>query len=120
MIKTNQKVKVKYVPPEKEWQNGLVKKYVEQPSEGRAIGIFQCKNCKSELTIYEKSGEERECPNCHSTNMKLIDVISAGVVKDIKARAVAYECPVCRKVYKWPVDCCVAKQKLELGEIMEF
>ena len=108
-------------PQEKElWVSGLKKIITHNNKLGYEIGVYHCPRCKEELAVNKKlQGLEKFCPKC-GKQMMIKDVMRQKVVKDIVSRQVAYVCPSCGKVYRWPVKCCVAKQKLTPAEMLEF
>lgn len=100
------------------WENGLLRTQVRgKPKKTEAIGVFRCSVCQEEREFFENEGGNKWC--CEK-KMDLVDIVERANVKEITSRQTAYKCPKCNKVYKWPADCCVAKGKLDIGEMREF
>jgi len=102
------------------WINGLKRVVSHNDRQGYQIGIYRCPKCQQEISFKHKpTMRDKWCPKC-GKELKLQDVMPSSIVKDIVSRQLGYACPECGKVYRQPTDCCIAKSKLTLGEVIEY
>ena len=101
------------------WVNGLKKIITHNNRDGYEIGTYKCVKCGQEISVNKPLlGFDKWCACGGRLDLK--DKMKRSQVEEIVSRQVAYACPKCGKIYRWPTDCCLAQGKLTPGEVFEF
>jgi DNA-directed RNA polymerase subunit RPC12/RpoP len=111
--------KVKVAIPKKQPSESFINdmKMVQKREGVNADPIFVkgCLDCGREVT-----NREIECPSCGGRRLKMKRIVPESTVKRIKGRVLAFQCPICLELYRFPVNCCVQKKALARGQVWEY